>query len=132
MSKSYRPYLPDQDFLLPASLREWLPENHLVYVVSDVAVATRLSPESRDGPRGHGTALTIWVPARGRSWSGAASSLWPPVTLSIHQANGVSRALPSKERDYLRTASHADLVKSEQLMASQQSTAQHMEERNRL
>src|SRR5208282_2114420 len=36
MSKSYRPYHPDQEFLLPPSLREWLPENHLVYFVSDV------------------------------------------------------------------------------------------------
>jgi len=31
MSKSYRPYVPEQDFLLPPSVREWLPENHLVY-----------------------------------------------------------------------------------------------------
>src|SRR3984893_12494455 len=36
MSKSYRPYHPEQDLLLPPSLREWLPENHLVYFVSDV------------------------------------------------------------------------------------------------
>ena len=36
MAKSYRRYLPEQDFLLPPSLREWLPENHLVYFVSDV------------------------------------------------------------------------------------------------
>src|ERR1700730_6939707 len=36
MAKSYRPYLPDQDFLLAPRLREWLPENHLVYFVSDV------------------------------------------------------------------------------------------------
>ena len=36
MAKSYRPYLADQDFLLPPRLREWLPENHLVYFVSDV------------------------------------------------------------------------------------------------
>src|ERR1700722_9692837 len=36
MGKIYRPYLPEQGFLLPASLREWLPENHLVYFVSDV------------------------------------------------------------------------------------------------
>ena len=33
MSKSYRPYYPEQDLLLPPSLREWLPENHLVYFV---------------------------------------------------------------------------------------------------
>jgi len=36
MAKTYRPYCPDQMFLLPPSLRDWLPENHLVYFVSDV------------------------------------------------------------------------------------------------
>ena len=36
MPKGYRPYLPDQDLLLPPSLREWLAEEHLVYFVSDV------------------------------------------------------------------------------------------------
>ncbi len=36
MAKGYRPYLPDQDLLLPPSLRDWLPEDHLVYFVSDV------------------------------------------------------------------------------------------------
>jgi transposase len=36
MAKTYRPYSPDQMMLLPPSLRDWLPENHLVYFVSDV------------------------------------------------------------------------------------------------
>ena len=36
MGKSYRPYLPEQDLLLAPSLRDWLPESHLVYFVSDV------------------------------------------------------------------------------------------------
>jgi transposase len=36
VSKTYRPYLPDQEYLLPPSLREWLPESHLAYFVSDV------------------------------------------------------------------------------------------------
>jgi transposase len=36
MAKTYRSYLPEQDLLLPPSLREWLPENHLAYFVSDV------------------------------------------------------------------------------------------------
>ena len=36
MGKGYRSYLPDQDLLLPSSLRDWLPESHLVYFVSDV------------------------------------------------------------------------------------------------
>jgi transposase len=36
MAKTYRPYSPDQMLLLPPSLKEWLPENHLSYFVSDV------------------------------------------------------------------------------------------------
>jgi transposase len=43
MPKGYRPYLPDQDLLLPPSLREWLPEDHLVYFVSDVVDQLDLS-----------------------------------------------------------------------------------------
>jgi transposase len=36
MGKSYRPYYPDEELLLPPRLRDWLPENHLAYFVSDV------------------------------------------------------------------------------------------------
>jgi len=36
MGKSYRPYYPDAELLLPPSLRDWLPEKHLSYFVSDV------------------------------------------------------------------------------------------------
>jgi transposase len=36
MAKTYRPYCPDQLLLLPPSLQDWLPENHLSYFVSDV------------------------------------------------------------------------------------------------
>jgi transposase len=43
MAKGYRTYLPEQDLLLPPSLREWLPENHLVYFVSDVVDELDLS-----------------------------------------------------------------------------------------
>ncbi|MBI3684014.1 MAG: IS1182 family transposase [Acidobacteria bacterium] len=43
MGKPYRPYLPDQEFLLPPSLRDWLPENHLAYFVSDVVEELDLS-----------------------------------------------------------------------------------------
>ncbi len=35
MSASYQPYLPDQDLLLPHSMREWLPEGHLAYFIND-------------------------------------------------------------------------------------------------
>src|SRR6266436_659851 len=43
MPKSYRPYHPDQDLLLPPSLRDWLGEDHLVYFVSDVVEQLDLS-----------------------------------------------------------------------------------------
>ena len=43
MGKSYRPYYPDADLLLPPSLRDWLPENHLSYFVSDVVDQLDLS-----------------------------------------------------------------------------------------
>src|SRR5256712_14005079 len=36
MPKGYRTYLPEQELLLPPSLREWPPEDHLVYFVSEV------------------------------------------------------------------------------------------------
>jgi transposase len=36
MSKSFRPYDPEQIFLMPASLQDWLPTGHLAYFISDV------------------------------------------------------------------------------------------------
>ncbi len=35
MGTTYRPYQPDQPFLLPPSLRDWLPDGHLAYFISD-------------------------------------------------------------------------------------------------
>jgi transposase len=43
MAKTYRLYVPEQDLLLPPSLRDWLPADHLVYFVSDVVDALDLS-----------------------------------------------------------------------------------------
>jgi transposase len=43
MTKTYRPYQPEQDLLLPPSLRDWLPENHLAYFVSDLVEQLDLS-----------------------------------------------------------------------------------------
>jgi len=34
--KTFRPYTPDQLFLLPPALRDWLPEGHLTLFLSDV------------------------------------------------------------------------------------------------
>src|ERR1700684_3261889 len=65
MAKTYRPYLPDQDFLLPPSLRDWLPEDHLVYFVSDLvdqldlsAITMVYEDEERGYPPYHPVMLT--------------------------------------------------------------------------
>src|SRR5580658_3086418 len=42
MPTSYRPYSPDQGLLLPTSLLEWLPEDHLAYFISDAVEALDL------------------------------------------------------------------------------------------
>lgn len=36
--KTYRPYAPEQSYLLPPSPAEWLPEDHLAYFVLDLVV----------------------------------------------------------------------------------------------
>jgi len=36
MSKTFRRYDPDQIYLMPASLQDWLPKGHLAYLISDV------------------------------------------------------------------------------------------------
>lgn len=41
-------YAPDQDFLLPPSLRDWLPENHLSHYISDVVDSLDLSAWESD------------------------------------------------------------------------------------
>ncbi|MGX6564750.1 IS1182 family transposase [Cupriavidus necator] len=43
MAASYLPYQPDQSYLLPPSLEEWLPEGHLAYFISETVDALDLS-----------------------------------------------------------------------------------------
>lgn len=43
MATSYLPYNPEQQFLLPHALQDWLPEGHLAYFISDTVDALDLS-----------------------------------------------------------------------------------------
>ncbi len=43
MSKPYKTYQPEQELLLPPSLKDWLPEKHLAYFVSEVVDELDLS-----------------------------------------------------------------------------------------
>src|SRR5271156_3765485 len=65
MAKTYKTYLPEQDLLLPPSLRDWLPENHLVYCVSDMvdqldlsAIESVYAEEDRGQPPYHPRMMT--------------------------------------------------------------------------
>ena len=65
MAKGYRTYLPEQDLLLPPSLRDWLPENHLAHFVSDVvdqldlnAIESVYEKEERGQPPYHPRMMT--------------------------------------------------------------------------
>ncbi len=60
MSKTFRPFDPEQMFLMPASMRDWLPANHLAYFISDVveqldlsAIMQRYTYEERGYPPYH-------------------------------------------------------------------------------
>ena len=57
MSKTYLPYDPDQQLLLPQALQEWLPDDHLAYFISDIVdqldlseITARYEQERRGGP----------------------------------------------------------------------------------
>jgi transposase len=60
VSKTFRPYEPEQVFLMPASMREWLPSDHLVYFVADIVdhldlsvIMERYAGEERGYPPYH-------------------------------------------------------------------------------
>jgi transposase len=65
MEKTYRPYHPDQLFLLPPALQEWVPEGHLVHFLSDVvdelnlnAILVSYEQEARGYPPSHPRMMT--------------------------------------------------------------------------
>jgi len=55
MPRNFRRYDPDQSLLLPPSLRDWLPEDHLAFFVSDTVDAMDLGAfDARYGKEGPG------------------------------------------------------------------------------
>src|SRR3972149_6023824 len=75
MSKTYRPWNPDQNWLLPPSPRDWVPEGDLTYFLLDVVQTLDLSPilrkyeaEGRGDPPFHPrmmVALLLYAYCRG-------------------------------------------------------------------
>ena len=56
---TFREYEPDQDFLLPPSLAEWLPGNHVAYFIIDVLQEIDLSSFYEDYDNSQGGAARV-------------------------------------------------------------------------
>jgi len=75
MSKTYRPWNPNQQWLLPPSVQDWLPENDLVYFILDTvneldisAITQKYEQEKRGFPPYHPrmmVALLLYAYCRG-------------------------------------------------------------------
>lgn len=63
MSRQFKEYNPDQMFLLPPSLRDWLPEDHLAYFVSDIVEHLDLSDIMKSYEVGDGRGQPGYHPA---------------------------------------------------------------------
>ena len=79
MSKTYLPYEPDQQLLLPAALQEWLPDDHLAYFMSRGTLpVSYLLPRST---RGVGTNILLAIR---RSCFGILGAATRPVSRGMH------------------------------------------------
>jgi transposase len=75
MGKTYRPWNPNQQWLLPPSVQDWLPENDLVYFILDTvnelgisAITQKYEQEKRGFPPYHPrmmVALLLYAYCRG-------------------------------------------------------------------
>jgi len=66
MSKTYRLWNPNQNWLLPLSAQDWLPENDLVYFLLDVvneldisAITQKYQQEERGYPLYHPRMMVV-------------------------------------------------------------------------
>lgn len=61
--KTFKPYNPDQLYLLPPALRDWLPEGHLALFISDVVDTLDLEPIFSVYEQGDGRGQPPYHPA---------------------------------------------------------------------
>ena len=118
MSKTFRPYDPEQLFLMPASMREWLPSGHLAYFISDVVeqldlsvIMRRYTDEERGYPPYHPVmmvkvllyAYCIGVPSSRR----IAKRLEEDIAFRMLSANNIPdfRTISDFRKDHLKALS---------------------------
>ena len=73
MARDFLPYNTDQQYLLPPDMREWVPEGHLIWFLSDVVDGLDLSAILCDLPEGR--------PARSGGLSPRHDGEAPPLRL---------------------------------------------------
>lgn len=118
MSKTFRPYEPDQISLMPASMRDWLPADHLAYFISDVVdhldlsvIMDRYAGEERGYPPYH-PAMMVKVLLYGYC-TGVASSrkiekhLCEDIAFRVLAANNTPdfRTISDFRKDHLKALS---------------------------
>lgn len=96
-TKNFRPYEPKQMMLLPPSLDEWLPEDHLVYFISDAVDQMDLRPiyAKYSNPKGYPPydprmMVKVWIYAYAvgiRSSRRVERALYEDVAMRVLSAN---------------------------------------------
>ena len=61
MNKRFRACSLDQEFLLPPSLQDWLPEDHLAWFIADVVNELDMSAIYAKYEREDGRGLSGWL-----------------------------------------------------------------------
>ena len=62
MAKRFRPYSLEQDYLLPPSIKDWLPDGHLARFIGDVTQEMDLKPLLSRYRNGDGRGLSAYNP----------------------------------------------------------------------
>lgn len=117
MSTRYRPYSPEQPHLLPSSPQDWMPQDHLAYLVRDVVRSLDLSAFHRyhlKDPRGAPPFdPSMMVSVLLYSWCSSVYSSRNIATLCIGDLGG--RYLAAGEQPDFRTISTFQLQHGEAL-----------------
>ena len=114
MAKTFRPYVPEQDFLPPPSYRDGLPDDHLAFFVSDLvdqldlsAITAGYEAEERGYPPYH--PVTISNTTTPKAQMSARLSTAAPRACSGLMYAAVPRMIPARV-DAGRTSSTPRLV----------------------